>query len=134
MPHHPLYVPLLAEEAQAAIGLVHPDAELQFEMLTNDGFEADDFVEIFDAGPIVTARRNTLTSWQQSKVARVDIGMPEISDQQGLIINAQLADFRAIVATVPTTNSASLCLKPEQAAALKVEKGSHIRWLPLPEH
>jgi arginine N-succinyltransferase len=134
MPHHPLYVPLLAEEAQAAVGQVHSDADLQFEMLTHDGFEADDFVEIFDAGPIVTARRNTLTSWQQSKMAVVDIGMPEMSDQQVLIINDQLTDFRAIVAAIPTVNSTSICLKPEQATALQVEAGSRIRWLPLPEH
>jgi arginine N-succinyltransferase len=134
MPHHPLYVSLLAEEAQAVMGQVHPDAELQFEILTSDGFEADDFVEIFDAGPIVTARRNTLMSWQQSKVASVDIGMPAMSDQQGLIINDQLADFRAIVAAIPTVNSTSICLKPEQATALKVEAVSRIRWLPLPEH
>jgi len=65
--------------------------------------------------------------------------MPEMSDQQGLIINDQLTGFRAIVAAIPsvnipTANSTSICLKPEQAAALKVEKGSRIRWLPLPEH
>ncbi|WP_024870656.1 arginine N-succinyltransferase [Tolumonas lignilytica] len=134
MPHHPLYVSLLNEEAQAVMGLVHPDAELQFEILSGDGFEADNFVEIFDAGPIVTARRNTLYSWQQSKVATVEIGMPEMTDQLGLVINDQLIGFRAIVTHIPAMNSSSFCLKPEHAEALKVDAGSRIRWLPLPEH
>ncbi|CAM3880727.1 Arginine N-succinyltransferase subunit alpha [Vibrio aerogenes CECT 7868] len=64
MPHHPLYVPLINEEAQAVMGQIHPDSELQYRLLFDQGFEADKYVEIFDAGPILTARKNTLNLWQ----------------------------------------------------------------------
>ena len=97
MPHHPLYVSLLAEEAQAALGQVHPDARLQFDLLEEDGFEADDFVEIFDAGPVVQARRTTLHSWQTSQLARVaDISPSRQSNAPTcLLVNTALAEFRA---------------------------------------
>ena len=58
MPHYPLYVPLIDGRAQEVMGQVHPDAELQFNLLTEQGFEADKYVEIFDAGPIVTVSPN----------------------------------------------------------------------------
>lgn len=65
MPYHPLYVPLIDEEAQAVMGLVHKDAQLQYSLLSEQGFEADKHVEIFDAGPILTVARNALSLWQK---------------------------------------------------------------------
>jgi len=65
MPYHPLYVALINEEAQAAMGLVHKDAALQCSLLSGQGFEADKYVEIFDAGPILTAQRNALSICQK---------------------------------------------------------------------
>lgn len=56
MPQAPVYVPLLPEQAQWAIGQLHPDAELPFSILLDEGFDADTFVDIFDGGPTVHAR------------------------------------------------------------------------------
>lgn len=90
MPHHPLYVPLIDEEAQAVMGQVHPDAELQCQLLSDEGFEPDKYVEIFDAGPILTAPRNTLSVWhgmQRGKIAAQPLGgkgMPFLVGFEGL--------------------------------------------------
>jgi len=65
MPYHPLYVALIDEEAQAVMGLVHQNAVLQCSLLSEQGFEADKHVEIFDAGPILTAPRNALSLCQK---------------------------------------------------------------------
>jgi len=79
MPYHPLYVPLIDEEAQAVMGLVHKDAELQCSLLSDQGFEADKYVEIFDAGPILTAQRNALSlcqKVQQIKLIHIESNLP----------------------------------------------------------
>ena len=60
MPHYPVYVPLLPGDAQAAMGQVHPEGELPFRILSAEGFEPDEFIDIFDGGPILQAHRHAL--------------------------------------------------------------------------
>ncbi len=133
MPHHPLYVPLLDEEAQAAIGQVHPDASLQFDLLVNEGFEADQFVEIFDAGPIVTARRNTLYSWQEKKIQHVRKSENQLPDQKYLILNDQLRGFRAIITSTHSADG-QIHLNEQMCTALDIDEGDQVYCLKLPDH
>lgn len=63
MPHYPVYVPLLPGDAQAAMGQIHPSGELAFNLLTEEGFEADDYIDIFDGGPILQAHKHALRSF-----------------------------------------------------------------------
>ncbi|MCA2018793.1 arginine N-succinyltransferase [Vibrio tritonius] len=74
MPHYPLYVPLFDEEAQLALGMVNPKAELQCNLLSGQGFEPDKYVEIFDGGPILSATRSTLSIWQEHRQATLSLG------------------------------------------------------------
>jgi len=67
MPYHPLYVALLDEQAQRVIGLVHQEADLQCSLLSEQGFEPDKYVEIFDAGPILTAQSDALALGKKIK-------------------------------------------------------------------
>lgn len=60
MPQSPIYVPLLPESAQWAIGQLHPVGELPFSILQDEGFETDTYVDIFDGGPTVDARLGML--------------------------------------------------------------------------
>jgi len=60
MPYHPLYVALMDEQAQKAIGLVHQQAQLQSSLLKQQGFESDKYVAIFDAGAILTSSSDTI--------------------------------------------------------------------------
>jgi arginine N-succinyltransferase len=62
MPQSPLYVPLLPEAAQRAIGQLHPDGELPFEILLAEGFDAESYIDIFDGGPTAEARLQALRS------------------------------------------------------------------------
>lgn len=62
MPPAPIYVAVLPKAAQWAIGQLHPVAELPFSILQDEGFDADTWVDVFDAGPIVEARLATLHS------------------------------------------------------------------------
>ncbi|MBC7500342.1 MAG: arginine N-succinyltransferase, partial [Herminiimonas sp.] len=71
MPHYPVYVPLLPADAQAAMGQVGADSELPYRLLTEEGFTADEFIDIFDGGPILCAHRNALRSFSASSICRV---------------------------------------------------------------
>lgn len=70
MPQSPLYVPLLPEAAQRAIGQLHPDGQLPFEILLEEGFDADSYVDIFDGGPTAEGRLQALASVRAARLLR----------------------------------------------------------------
>ncbi len=55
MPHYPIYVPLLPDAAQESMGQVHPRAQITFDILMREGFETDNYIDIFDGGPTLHA-------------------------------------------------------------------------------
>jgi arginine N-succinyltransferase len=62
MPQSPLYVPLLPEAAQRAIGQLHPDGQVPFQILLDEGFDADSHIDIFDGGPTAEGQLQALHS------------------------------------------------------------------------
>ena len=71
MPHSPIYVPLLPEAAQWAIGQLHPVGELPFSILLDEGFDTETYVDIFDGGPTVDARVALLKTVARSRHAHL---------------------------------------------------------------
>ncbi len=62
MPRTPVYVGLLPPAAQMSIGQLHPVGQLPFEILFREGFEADTYVDVFDAGPTVVAHLDQIAT------------------------------------------------------------------------
>jgi arginine N-succinyltransferase len=130
MPHYPVYVPLLPGPAQAAMGQIHPSGELAFELLAEEGFEADEYVDIFDGGPILQAHKHSLRSFSGSMVRTVATAelLPPTSDS--LVTYAVASSerhFRAVVvACTPAESGESLCLPPAAQAALGVAPGDNV--------
>ena len=131
MPHHPLYVPLLHEDAQSVLGLVHHDAELQFNLLTDDGFDSEQFVEIFDAGPIVTARRTQLSSWLNHQQYTARAGLINEKSGNWLILNNHSERFAAVITKAEVTD-ATITVSPDVLTALDIKPDDHVHCLPLP--
>ena len=126
MPGYPIYVPMLSDAAQEAIGQAHPTAEEVFAILQQEGFEADDYIDIFDGGPVVKAKTSSLRTVQQSRTARVRIGQTQEGGSTWLVANRHVGDFRAAVLDLAWTPGADLVLDSEQAAALQVEDGDPV--------
>lgn len=103
MPHYPIYVPLLPGDAQAAMGQVHPQGELAYRILAGEGFGTDQFIDIFDGGPILQASRQALRSFSQSttRLAQCAGAPPGADATRYLISNGRTTGFRAIVAECP---------------------------------
>jgi len=140
MPHYPVYVPLLPGAAQAAMGQIHPDGELAFTLLTQEGFEADDYIDIFDGGPILQAHKNALRSFTGALPRRVVLAGPGAGS--GDVPVAQVAQvthvtyalaagseqhFRAITASCPPLENGELVPLSQAAQdALMVAPGETI--------
>ena len=130
MPHYPVYVPLLPGPAQAALGQIHPSGQLAFDLLTEEGFEADEYIDIFDGGPILQAHKNALRSFRSAMVRRVATqdqppGAPDAMVDYA-VANSE-RKFRAIVVSCASADSSeSLCLPAWAQQALGVAPGDNV--------
>ena len=133
MPQYPIYVPLLPPEAQLAIGQLHPTAELPFQILMDEGFETDTYVDVFDAGPTVDARIGSLSSVRHSVKVKA---RPESHVLPGsvphLVSNTSAAGFRATIADLPVVAAlGSAPLTPALMELLQVANGDEVRVVAL---
>jgi arginine N-succinyltransferase len=129
MPHYPVYVPLLPGNAQAVMGQIHPSGQFAFDLLTREGFEADEYIDIFDGGPILQAHRNSLRSFGGSMVRQVATASgraaPEVLATYAVASNER--NFRAITVTCPPCETDGTVQLPRQAQqALMVAPGENV--------
>ncbi|KVP30680.1 arginine N-succinyltransferase [Burkholderia ubonensis] len=132
MPRYPVYVDLLPQDAQDAVGLTHRDTLPARKMLEAEGLRYQNHVDIFDAGPVLECHINDLRTVRESVVVPVSIGTPDVRDDmpKSLVSNTSLGDFRVGVAPGVVANGAFV-LSADDAAALDVKAGDPVRVLPL---
>ena len=130
MPHYPVYVPLLPGDAQAAMGQVHAEGEVPFRILSEEGFQPDEFIDIFDGGPILQAHKNALRSFSASMLrqvtgtaAKADKGQPV----RYLISTARTENFRAMIVDCGALElSGGVALPPYALRSLDVVAGDSV--------
>jgi len=127
MPHYPIYVPLLPDTAQESMGLVHPRAQVSFDILMRDGFETDHYIDIFDGGPTLHARTSGIRTIAQSAVVPVVLGEADGGGQPYLVSNEQLQGFRAVVVELNWAPGQPALLDPQAAQILGVAEGGQVR-------
>ncbi|AOK22898.1 arginine N-succinyltransferase [Burkholderia ubonensis] len=132
MPRYPVYVDLLPQDAQDAVGLTHRDTLPARKMLEAEGLRYQNHVDIFDAGPVLECHINDLRTVRESVVVPVAIGEPDarVDAPKSLVSNTSLGDFRVGVAPGVVANGAFV-LSADDAAALDVKAGDPVRVLPL---
>jgi len=133
MPHYPVYVPLLPGDAQAALGQIHPSGQLAFNLLTEEGFEADEYIDIFDGGPILQAHKNALRSFCASQVREVENAGRAAGSAQfehelvTYAVATSEANFRAVITSCPPVDSVqTICLSRDAQQALGVGPGDSV--------
>jgi len=129
MPHYPVYVPLLPGDAQAALGQIHPGGQMAFDLLAQEGFEADEYIDIFDGGPILQAHKNALRSFCASR--RLRVAATQEAPADGALVDYAVAStdgaFRAVtVRCAPLEHAATIALAREVQQALGVAAGDEI--------
>ena len=127
MPHYPVYVPLLSDDAQTAMGQVHAEAELPFSILSDEGFEPDEYIDIFDGGPILRAHKNALRSFSASMGRRVEGDKPAHHRDSYLVATAREESFRVVVAECAGPElSDSIALPDDVKRCLDVADGDTV--------
>ncbi|POR46034.1 arginine succinyltransferase [Paraburkholderia eburnea] len=145
MPAYPVYVPLLPEAAQRVLGEPDPSTLLAYEIHLEEGFEPDRYVDIFDAGPVLTAQvdRTASVAGNQTRTVRESAGVSHGSDATAwLVASQQGGEFRCALATLPATPVSAAHrgahavqgdapLDAATRAALGVQDGETVRCAPL---
>ncbi|MGN6374678.1 MAG: arginine N-succinyltransferase [Sphingomonas sp.] len=128
MPKHPIYTAMLSEAARAVIGLPHPSGRAAMRMLETEGFRFENYIDIFDGGPTMTAHTDqirTIRDAKDSEIAAVD---GEDGGGQALVATGHLRDFRCAYGTVRDAEG-RVVVDSACAAALDVRPGdivSHV--------
>lgn len=126
-PRHPIYVNLLSDAAQAALGRPHPQSRPAFDLLIEEGFRFDGYVDIFDGGPTVTAEIDALTGVRDSRVSLVTaIGEPHGPVGVHLASAGEGVSFRAACGAMVADGDAAM-ISPALAQTLGVAAGESIR-------
>ena len=115
------------DAAQQVMGQVHPDAEVPFAILADEGFEADNYIDIFDGGAVLTARARDVRSISKSRVFSVGIDNvhPEGS-ATWLVSSERCVDFRSGLLQAGIRDN-TLWITPDAAEALQVVAGDKVR-------
>jgi arginine N-succinyltransferase len=126
-PRHPIYVNLLSDEAQAALGRPHAQSRPAFDLLIEEGFRFDGYVDIFDGGPTVTAEIDALKGVRDSRVSLVtEIGEPLGPVAIHLVAAGEGVAFRATSGAMVADGDAAM-ISPALAKTLGVVTGESIR-------
>lgn len=100
-PRYPLYVSMLSAEAQRALGQPHDDGRPARDMLLDEGFRDEGYVDIFDGGPTLVADIDALRAVRRSIHGRI-ARLADVLDtgENMLASRGHGGDFRAAAGQV----------------------------------
>jgi arginine N-succinyltransferase len=124
MPKHPVYIAMLPEEARRVIGLPHPSGRAAMRMLENEGFSYEGYVDIFDGGPTLTGRTDTVSSIRNA-VRKPVSGIALAEGEKALIATGRLAGFRCCCGLRAFTDG-GVAIDAEAAELLQVREGDEV--------
>ena len=129
MPSHPIYIPLLREEARSVIGKVHEGTKAALKMLEGEGFTDSGMVDIFDAGPIIECRIRKIRSVRERKVARY-LGIRKSKTDPGpwLVSVGHWKDFRACISQDILVEKEGVRLPGSVAEILRIQHGEPLSY------
>jgi arginine N-succinyltransferase len=127
MPTYPIYVSLLAKEAQATIGKPHVNSEAAKAMLEREGFSYSGYLDVFDGGPTVEADTDMIRTVQYAKHATV-CAVEELHLESGrrMIALPRMADFRACLGYVSEREDGTVSIDANTALWLGISAGDAV--------
>lgn len=128
MPHHPIYVPLLPEDAQNALGQTRSEFMSAYALLIDEGFEAERYVDVFDGGPIFYVKRDLARSVHDGQllplVTDAAVGR---SEAVCLLANRETSRFRAVLASAIKRSDGAIATTGEVAGRLELIDHDEVR-------
>jgi len=126
MPRQTIYVSLLSQAAQDAIGRPHDAAKPAMKILQKEGFRYREYVDIFDGGPTIEAVTQDIKTVRESRVVTLESIEPVETDERKKIVATRNVDIRVCLANIRVHGDA--CVIDETAArTLGVNVGDSLR-------
>ena len=125
MPKHPIYTAMLSETARAVIGLPHPSGRAAMRMLESEGFRFENYIDIFDGGPTMTAQTDNVRTIRDACEAEI-IAIDKDGGEKALVSTGRLRDFRCAYGKVRQLDDRRVVIDPACAAALSVSEGARV--------
>lgn len=130
MPKYPIYVRLLPAAAQAAIGQPHPLGQPAVKLLEEEGFDYHRYIDIFDGGPTMTARIDSLKAVREARATPLGAPADPAAGGDRLICAGEAAGFRLVRGTM-RVEAGRLHLDEAAQAALGVASGDEVWHAPF---
>jgi arginine N-succinyltransferase len=123
-PKHPIYIAMLSEHARASIGLPHPSGRAAMRMLENEGFAFENYIDIFDGGPTMTAKTDTVRTVHDARSTRV-VAIDDDGGNAALVATGRLSEFRCAYGRLRECGD-GMALSRDCAAALSVKEDDEV--------
>jgi len=123
MPKTPIYTALITDGARAVMGVPHPSGRAAMKMLEREGFSYDQYIDIFDGGPTMSARTDNVRTVRDSK----DLVLSELGEgdegEQLMLAAGRLQDFAACYGRVKNHGDGTATMDAASAALLGIAPG-----------
>ena len=129
LPEYPVYTRLLPEDAQAVIGLTHPETVPALELLKREGFRFEGCINVFDGGPQLHVPRELIRSVRESETSTITRIVGRCQGPAHLIANTRLQDYRVCQGALSRSGDDELEIESATASALEVGTGDRIRFV-----
>jgi arginine N-succinyltransferase len=129
LPTTPVLLAMLPENARAVLGVPHPTGRPALRLLEKEGFRHDDYVDLFDGGPTVTAATDDIATIRAARTAIVRAVEQDDTATPVIAAAGRLGDFRACFAQVAARDD-GVVIDPHAARALNVDIGDPITHAP----
>lgn len=131
MPQHPIYLDLLPPPIREGIGGVHDETAPAMKLLLQEGFTLTDWVDIFDAGPVIRCETHQIKAVQRCRPLPVAQVVDQTQDNWERFILASPAEgFTSTMGTARLDDDA-IVIGRADAEALQLDVGDSCHVLPL---
>lgn len=125
MPKYPIYADLLPEAARAVIGKTHADGAAARKLLEWEGFRYADVVDIFDAGPLLTAPRDSIRTRRDSRMMKLTATAAPKRPRRALVALPNFSRFRCVACEADVSDD-EIAVTPGVQRALSVGVGETV--------
>lgn len=132
LPPYPIYINLLPQEAQEAIGKIHEQTKPALNMLLKENFTYHNEIDLFEGGPILSASTSYIRSVKNSQLIQIETTKELLAEEEDYILaNEKLVDFRACFGKMQLISKNQGLINEEVAKALLIQSGDKVRYVTL---
>ena len=131
LPHFPLYIDLLPQEAREVIGKTHEMSRAAHQMLLQENFSFNQKIDIFDAGPLLEAKTSEIRTLKNSALVTVNLANETLMEENDYILSNENIDFRACFGKIKLTANGCALINQEIAEALLLKEGDLMRYVTI---